>query len=264
MTSLLDYRQRIDTLDEQILDLLGKRFAVVREVVEQTGADGVPMQRERLKEIRDRVLTRAENGELSPDFVVNLYDLITCETGELEDERAAANGAAPLSVAGSEGDDLGDRVLAIDHAAIAVRDLESAVTYLRDLFGFEVMEERRIEGSFSGMDSVVLQAGRVKLVLVQGTSPESNVSRYIEHYGPGVQHLAIEVDDAESLLEDLRRRGCDLLTGVIRSPGLDQIFTRRDPNSGMQIEFIARSRNDGFSDDNVRELFQAMERENAF
>jgi methylmalonyl-CoA epimerase len=180
-----------------------------------------------------------------------------------EQERAVAGTASPSPLAGSGEGEL-DRVLAIDHAAIAVRDLDSAVAVFRDSFGFDVVEERRVEGSFSGMDSAVLQAGAVKLVLVQGTSEESNVSRYIEHYGPGVQHLAIEVDDAERMLEDLRRRGCELLTGVIRSPGLDQIFTRRDPISGMQIEFIARSKNEGFSDDNVRELFQAMERENAF
>jgi methylmalonyl-CoA epimerase len=181
-----------------------------------------------------------------------------------EEGIVAANGAPPSADAGCERAALRDRAIAIDHAAIAVRDLESAITLFRDSFGFEVVEERQVEGSFSGMDSVVLRAGRVKLVLVQGTSPASNVSRYIEHYGPGVQHLAIEVDDAQSVLEDLRRRGCDLLTGVIHSPGLDQIFTRRDLSSGMQIEFIARSKNDGFSEDNVRELFQAMERENAF
>jgi methylmalonyl-CoA epimerase len=263
MTSLLDYRQRIDTLDEQIVGLLGKRFAVVREIAEQKRVDGAQIQHERLEQSGDRLVALAENNGLSSDFVTRIYNLITAEAGELEDT-AVGHSADPLPTAGQEGGDLRDRAVAIDHAAIAVRDLDSAVAGFRDLFGFEVVEERQVEGSFSGMNTVVLRAGRVKLVLVQGTSPESNVSRYIEHYGPGVQHLAIEVDDAESVLENLRQRGCDLLTGVIHSPGLDQIFTRREPNSGMQIEFISRSKNEGFSDDNVRELFQAMERENAF
>jgi methylmalonyl-CoA epimerase len=263
MTSLLNCRQRIDTLDEQIIDLLGKRFTIVREVAKQKRADDVPAQHDGLQETYDRVVALAENNALSSDFVTRLYDLITAETGEL-DGIAVGHSTDPLSVAGQEGGDLRDQAVAIDHAAIAVRDLGSAVTSFRDFFGFEVVEERQVEGSFSGMDSVVLRAGRVKLVLVQGTSSESNVSRYIEHYGPGVQHLAIEVDDADSVLENLLQRGCDLLTGVIHSPGLDQIFTRRDPNTGMQVEFISRSKNEGFSDDNVRELFQAMERENAF
>lgn len=262
MTSLLDYKQTIDALDEQIVELLGRRFAVLREVAEQARTGDIEVQREHPGEVRDRVAALAQDSMLPSGFVARLYDLIAEESGEL-DGMTVARSSGSSSVSGRDGD-LIDQALGIDHAAIAVRDLDSAVSSFRDFFGFEVVEERRVEGSFSGMDSVVLRAGRVQLVLVQGTSAESNVSRYIEHYGPGVQHLAIEVDDASSVLEALRRRGCDLLTGVIRSPGLDQIFTRRDPNTGMQIEFIARSKNEGFSDDNVRELFQAMERENVF
>jgi methylmalonyl-CoA epimerase len=157
-----------------------------------------------------------------------------------------------------------DRFLAIDHVAIAVRSLPDAIEHFRGSFGFEVVEEREVSGEFSGMVTAVLMAGDVKIVLVQGTSPASNVSRYIEHYGPGVQHVAIRVDDAEGTLADLRERSCDLLTGIIHADGLDQIFTRRDQNSGMQVELISRSKNEGFSDSNVRELFEAMEREQVF
>ncbi|MGN6215485.1 MAG: VOC family protein [Solirubrobacterales bacterium] len=154
--------------------------------------------------------------------------------------------------------------VAIDHVAIAVRDLEAAVEAFCRRFGFEVTERQTVEGSHSGMESAVLKAGEIKFVLVQGTSPESNVSQYIDNYGPGVQHVALRIDDVEVVLGDLRERGCDLLTGVIHSPGLDQLFTRRDPNSGMQIELIARSANDDFSSNNVTELFEAMERENVY
>jgi 4-hydroxyphenylpyruvate dioxygenase-like putative hemolysin len=100
-------------------------------------------------------------------------------------------------------------------------------------------------------------------VLVQGTSPESNVSRFIERHGPGVQHVAIEVDGLPEVLGDLDERGCELMTGVIRSPGLEQAFTRRDPNSGVQIELISRGSEQGFTQSNITELFEAMERENA-
>lgn len=171
-----------------------------------------------------------------------------------------ANGNA----AGRAGWGLPERALAIDHVAIAVRSLPDAIEHFRDSFGFEVVEERKVDGEFSGMDTAVLVAGDVKFVLVQGTSPASNVSRYIEHYGPGVQHVAIRVDDAEVVLVDLQARGCDLLTGIIHADGLDQIFTRRDQNSGMQVELISRSKNEGFSGSNVRELFEAMEREQVF
>jgi len=262
MAPLSEFIERIDEVDEQIVDLLGRRFAIAREVAEHKRVGGAPtMQPDRMREVVDRVVSRAGERGLSKDLVRKLYDAITEETCGVEAEIVfGANGGA----AGGAEPGLGERALAIDHVAIAVRSLENAVAHFRDSFGFEVVEERQVAGEFSGMDTAVLMAGGVKLVLVEGTSPASNVSRYIEHYGPGVQHLAIRVDDAEAVLGDLRNRGCDLLTGVIHADGLDQVFTRRDENSGMQVELISRSRNEGFSDSNVRDLFEAMEREQVF
>ncbi|WP_445271854.1 hypothetical protein, partial [Streptomyces sp. DSM 41978] len=131
-------------------------------------------------------------------------------------------------------------------------------------YGFELVERRVVDGAASGMDSATLQAGGVTFVLCQGDSPESNVSRYIEHYGPGVQHVALEVSEQAQVQDDLRERDADLLTGIIHGPGLDQSFTRRDTNSGIQLEFVTRTGNEGFDDTNVRELFTAMERDGAF
>ena len=152
----------------------------------------------------------------------------------------------------------------IDHVAIAVEDLDEAIETYRSTLGFELVERRRIEGSASGMFLAEMRAGPITFVLVQGDSEHSNVTRYIEHYGPGVQHVALEVEDLPALLEDLRERGCELLTGVIQSPGLQQAFTKREPNSGMQLELVSRGAEQGFTQSNIKELFEAMERENVY
>jgi len=259
---LSEFRERIDEIDEQIVDLLARRFAVAREVAEHKRDGEAPMmQPDRMREVVDRVVELAGDRGLSRDLARRLYDSITEETCGVEAEIISGdgNGAAGQTERG-----LPERALAIDHVAIAVRSLPDAVEHFRDSFGFEVVEEREVAGEFSGMETAVLTAGGVKFVLVQGTSPASNVSQYIEHYGPGVQHVAIRVDRAGAVLGDLQERSCDLLTGIIHADGLDQIFTRRDPNSGMQVELISRSENEGFSDSNVRELFEAMEREHVF
>jgi 4-hydroxyphenylpyruvate dioxygenase-like putative hemolysin len=90
------------------------------------------------------------------------------------------------------------------------------------------------------------------------------VNRYIDAYGTGVQHLAIEVDDLEPVMQELRARGADMLTDVIHGPGLDQAFTMREPNTGMQFEFVARTNNADFDEENVRKLFTAMERKDMY
>lgn len=153
----------------------------------------------------------------------------------------------------------------IDHIAIAVKNIDEALFLYQDIFGFSLLKRREIVGAFSGMKSAELDAGGFSIVLVQGTSPESQVSRYIEEYGPGVQHVAIEVDDVDILSETLKESGVEFATNIIRGEGLVQIFTQREGNSGMMFEFIQRKKNTKhFEAGNIQQLFEQLEENNAF
>jgi methylmalonyl-CoA epimerase len=151
----------------------------------------------------------------------------------------------------------------VDHVAIAVHDLEESIKFYTDVLGFELKERRRTEGRQTAMISAVLKAGPVTMVLLQGTSPESQVSRFIEHYGPGVQHVAIGVQNLPEMAEELKAAGMEFDTSVIQSPGLRQIFSARDSGSGMMFEFIERLGGD-FSDQSVQQLFEQLEKKNAY
>jgi methylmalonyl-CoA epimerase len=153
--------------------------------------------------------------------------------------------------------------VAVDHVAIAVRDLEESIRLYTEVLGLELKERRRTEGKHTAMVSAVLKAGPVTLVLLQGTSPESQVSRFIEHFGPGVQHLAIGVQNLPAMVEELKTAGMEFDTTVIQSPGLRQIFSKRDAGSGMMIEFIERMGGD-FTDQSVQQLFDQLERKGAY
>lgn len=153
----------------------------------------------------------------------------------------------------------------IDHIAIAVKSIDEALFLYQGVFGFSLLKRREVVGVFSGMKSAELDAGGFSIVLVQGTSPESQVSRYIEEYGPGVQHVAIEVNDVEMLSETLKESGVKFVTNVIRGEGLIQIFTQREENSGMMIEFIQREKNTKeFDAGNIQQLFEQLEANNAY
>jgi chorismate mutase-like protein len=259
--ALAAFRERIDRVDERLLSALAERTTICREVAEHKRAQGIPMmQPDRVAAVEARWAELAAERGLDEDFARSLSRAVVAESCRVEDE-IIGGGDAPAPVGESA---FARAAVAIDHVAIAVRDLDAAIAYYGDMLGFELEERRQISGRISGMDSAVMKAGGVKFVLVQGDSPESNVSRYIEAYGPGVQHVAIEVPDPQEAFDDLRARGADLLTGIIHGPGLDQIFTKREPNSGIQLEIIARAENDGFDPSNVQELFEAMERENVF
>jgi methylmalonyl-CoA/ethylmalonyl-CoA epimerase len=148
----------------------------------------------------------------------------------------------------------------VDHVAIAVKDIEEALILYRDIFGFELLTRREIKGAFSGMKSVELDAGGFSIVLIQGTDPDSQVSRYITQYGPGVQHIAVAVADVEVLAEKLRESGVKFATNVIRGNGLIQIFTQREGNCGMMFEFIQRIKSGKeFEESNIQQLFEQLE-----
>ncbi len=163
----------------------------------------------------------------------------------------------------NEAPELGQYATEIDHVAIAVTDLEKSINFFTNILGFQLKERRKTEGTKTAMVSAVLTAGPLTFVLLQGTSPESQVTKFIDHYGPGVQHIAIGLRNLKQAAEKLGEAGLQFDTSVIESPGLRQIFTHRDPGSGLMIEFIERSGGD-FTDQSVQSLFEQLEQKYAF
>lgn len=153
----------------------------------------------------------------------------------------------------------------IDHIAIAVLDLEEALFLYQGILGFELLKRREVEGEFSGMISAELDAHGFNIVLIQGTCEKSQVSQYVREYGPGVQHIAIEVEHIESLVEEFEKRGMEFATNIINGKSLVQIFSQRDKNSGMMLEFISKeNRGSEFEKNNIKELFRQLENNGAY
>lgn len=159
---------------------------------------------------------------------------------------------------------LGRYAVKIDHIAIAVPDLEASIAFYQRL-GFAQVTRRRTAGDTTEMVSAVLHAGAIIIVLVQGTAPGSQVNRYLDNYGPGVQHIAIEVRNVEKLMHELSSAEVEFNTTLIQGCGIRQAFTARDRGSGMMYEFIERQTNDGdFTDESVQDLFEQLERNGAY
>jgi len=153
----------------------------------------------------------------------------------------------------------------IDHIAIAVQDLEEALALYQGILGFELIKKREIQGQFSGMVSAELDANGFNIVLIQGADESSQVNQYIKEYGPGVQHVAIEVEDMDNLVDDLEDKGMEFATNIINGKNLLQIFTKRNKNCGMMLEFIKKQSGDAvFEKNNIEGLFQQLEANGAY
>lgn len=152
------------------------------------------------------------------------------------------------------------QAIEIDHVAFAVKNLQESIDFFSKFLGFRVEETRETKGAHSGMISAVLNAGKLSFVLVQGTTPESQVSRFIETFSCGVHHVACRVNNLEAVVRDLKNRGIEFATSEIYSADMVQIFTRRDPKTGLMIELIQRGEFQGFTDNGVNQIFEDLEK----
>ncbi len=93
----------------------------------------------------------------------------------------------------------------IDHVAVAVKDLDSAVELFTKVFGGEVTWRGRVEEQ--GVEVVRITVNGVDWELLGGIGEDSPVTKFIERRGEGLHHVSFRVDDIESEVERLKSLG---------------------------------------------------------
>lgn len=97
----------------------------------------------------------------------------------------------------------------IDHVGVAVEDLESALGLYRDRLGMREQHRETVEQF--GVEAVLLEVGEGHVELLEPTSSESAVGRYLTRNGPGIHHVAYQIEDIETALEKAREAGLRLI-----------------------------------------------------
>ena len=97
----------------------------------------------------------------------------------------------------------------LDHVGIAVRSLDEALAFYRDALGLEVhapeeIASQRVRGQFIPLRGAALE-------LLEATSDESPIARFIRRRGPGLHHITLRVDDIGEALARLKARGVRLV-----------------------------------------------------
>ena len=100
-------------------------------------------------------------------------------------------------------------VRALHHVALAVEDLDEAIDLYGRLFGAEVEQRGRVDEQ--GVEAAYLRCGSGRLELVSPLGPDTPVGRFLDRRGPGVHHVAFEVDDVEEAIEALGRTGANVI-----------------------------------------------------
>jgi methylmalonyl-CoA epimerase len=97
----------------------------------------------------------------------------------------------------------------LDHIGIAVRDIGEALAFYRDALGLEI--EAPEEVASQRVRAWFVPAGGAALELLESTSQESPIGRFVEKRGPGLHHITLRVDDIRAALAQLRSRGVRLI-----------------------------------------------------
>ncbi len=113
----------------------------------------------------------------------------------------------------------------VDHIAIAVADLDTALAEYSRLFGAEPMHREVVEEQ--GVEEAMIAVGGSFIQLLQPLGPDTAVGRFLEARGEGMHHIALAVADIDAALDHLRSQGARLIDEAPRTGG-----------RGAQIAFV--------------------------
>lgn len=97
----------------------------------------------------------------------------------------------------------------IDHIGIAVKSLEEAAAFYREVLGLTCEKVETVESQ--GVRTAHYPIGDTRLELLEAISAESPIARFIEKHGEGLHHIAYACDDIDAQLRLAEKMGCRLL-----------------------------------------------------
>lgn len=129
----------------------------------------------------------------------------------------------------------------IEHLGIAVKSLDEAIPYYENILGMkchsiEEVADQKVKTAF-------FKVGQTKLELLEPTSEESPIAKFIEKRGEGIHHLAFAVEDGvANALAEMEGKGVRLIDKAPRkgAEGLNIAFIHPKSTHGVLTEFCEK------------------------
>jgi len=132
------------------------------------------------------------------------------------------------------------KILKIDHLGIAVNSIEEGKDFWSGVLGLkfegsETVQEQKVTTAF-------FPVGESEVELLESTSPDGAVAKYIEKKGQGIQHVAFRVENIEAALEELKAKGVQLIDQKPRigAGGAKIAFLHPKATNGVLVELCQR------------------------
>ncbi len=127
----------------------------------------------------------------------------------------------------------------IHHVGVAVSDLDHAIETYRQVFSAELQLRETV--AEQGVEAAAVLLGDSRVELLAATAEDSPVGRFLASRGPGMHHVAYEVDDIEAQLAALDARGVELIDHAPRRGlyGMQVAFIHPDSVEGVLAELVS-------------------------
>ena len=127
----------------------------------------------------------------------------------------------------------------IHHVGMAVSDLDEAIATYGKLFGAELQHRDTV--SEQGVEAAAVLVGGSRIELLAATGEDTPVGRFLAKRGPGIHHVAYEVDDLDAELAELDAQGVELIDHAPRPGfyGLRVAFVHPDAADGVLAELVS-------------------------
>ncbi|THB76588.1 MAG: methylmalonyl-CoA epimerase [Desulfobacteraceae bacterium] len=132
------------------------------------------------------------------------------------------------------------KITKIDHLGIAVSSINDQKNFWTDVLGLtfegtETVEEQKVTTAF-------LPVGESEVELLESTSPDGAVAKFIEKRGQGIQHVAFRVENIDEALTELKEKGIRLIDETPRkgAGGARIAFLHPKDTSGVLVELCER------------------------
>ena len=129
----------------------------------------------------------------------------------------------------------------INHLGIATREIAGALKFWEDALGLENVHTEIVEDQ--KVRVAMLPLGESRIELLEPTSEDSPISKFLEKRGSGIHHIAVEVTDIEASLAKLKEKGIRLIdeTPRIGAEGCLVAFVHPSSANGVLLELVQTS-----------------------
>ena len=126
----------------------------------------------------------------------------------------------------------------INHVGIATRGIDEALSFWSDALGLENVHTEVIEDQ--KVRVAMLPLGESRIELLEPTSEDSPISKFLDKRGGGIHHIAVEVDDIEASLAKLKEKGMRLIDEKPRigAEGCLVAFVHPSSANGVLLELV--------------------------